>query len=663
MKHGKNKDINKINDKDRMILIEYIKDKNNIDILNNIFENKEYELLINFYDSINIEKKGNFIYSNNERSKTFSEYSINQIKEDEKRKEIKYSLKSNDPKYFSEGSLTNLDIKVNYDDIAGKVEPIFSQKFEYFILLNKQAGNNNSQFVSFGLMSCFNENIDKNNSAFDELFALDEKMLEKVTYKQYKELFKNFIRLKHCINDITFILKKIFKENSNIIKLEIKLIFNNETNKESNCAYKKISCEYVNSLENSLSKYQDSDILNKDLYNKNNICENSNFYKFLNDINKIYNFSNISNISEILKNKGSEFLSFQEIHSSIKVIGVHKKSANYIIELDNGFIISGGPEDIIFYENNNFKKKIKKMHNSIYPVINERRSIDILINSEEERMNYLTINKDRNIENFFKEINYEIKSKFCFNFNLNKNYLICNNEGIFVYNDILGKIVQINENLIKNGEIFFGGILINDYTIALTSNKSSIKGEDELCFYNNNSKKIINSIKGYSFTKSQNNLALINEKILLCACTKYIENQENGILLVKLENNGSLQKNFFGTNNFEVNCFCPIVAYNNKNIFFDETKRLKYTNYFLVGGYDKDRNEGLIKIYKINYNDNYDKLDIEYIRDFKIDQKGKNNFKGFKKPISCMIQSKKTKNIIITCLDGNVYLLDNLFIN
>ena len=206
-------------------------------------------------------------------------------------------------------------------------------------------------------------------------------------------------------------------------------------------------------------------------------------------------------------------------------------------------------------------------------------------------------------------------------------------------------------------------ILINDYTIALTSNKSSIKGEDELCFYNNNSKKIINSIKGYSFTKSQNNLALINEKILLCACTKYIENQENGILLVKLENNGSLQKNFFGTNNFEVNCFCPIVAYNNKNIFFDETKRLKYTNYFLVGGYDKDRNEGLIKIYKINYNDNYDKLDIEYIRDFKIDQKGKNNFKGFKKPISCMIQSKKTKNIIITCLDGNVYLLDNLFIN
>jgi hypothetical protein len=138
------------------------------------------------------------------------------------------------------------------------------------------------------------------------------------------------------------------------------LIFNNEANKEFNGNYKKISCEYVNSLENGIRKYQDSDILNKDLYNKNNICENSCFYEFLNHINNLYNFSNVSNISDILKNKESDFLSLQGSHSSIKVIGVHKKSANYVIELDNGFLISGGHEDIIFYENNNFKKKIKK---------------------------------------------------------------------------------------------------------------------------------------------------------------------------------------------------------------------------------------------------------------------------------------------------------------
>ena len=117
----------------------------------------------------------------------------------------------NDPKFFSEQSLTSLDVQENYDDIAEKVKPIFSQKFEYFILLNKQEGNNNSEFVSFGLMSGFNETIDKNNSAFDELSCLiDEKMQEKVAYEPYKELFKNFLRLKLCIEDITFILKKIF---------------------------------------------------------------------------------------------------------------------------------------------------------------------------------------------------------------------------------------------------------------------------------------------------------------------------------------------------------------------------------------------------------------------------------------------------------------------
>ena len=421
----KSNEINNINDKDRMLLIEYIKDKNNIDILNNIFENKEYELLINPYDSNNISKEGNFTYPNNESSTTFS---FNKLK--------RGSNSNDDPKNFSEDSLRNQDIKASddNDDIAGKVEAIFSEKIEYFILLNKQAGNNNSEIVSLNIMSGFNENIDKRNSDFDDLSnSIDEKMLEEEAYEPYKELFKNFIRLKHCIEDISLILNTIFKENSNIIKLEVKLIFNNEANKESNCNYKKISCEYVNSLENGIRKYQDSDILNKDLYNKNNICENSCFYEFLNHINNLYNFSNVSNISDILKNKESDFLSLQGSHSSIKVIGVHKKSANYVIELDNGFLISGGPEDIIFYENNNIKKTIKKTHNSIYPVINERKTIDILINSEGERMNYLTINKDGNIENFFKEINYEIKSKFCFNFNLNKNYLVCNNEGIFVY--------------------------------------------------------------------------------------------------------------------------------------------------------------------------------------------------------------------------------------
>ena len=46
--------------------------------------------------------------------------------------------------------------------------------------------------------------------------------------------------------------------------------------------------------------------------------------------------------------------------------------------------------------------------------------------------------------------------------------------------------------------------------------------------------------------------------ILLCACKKYLEKQNNGILLISLENNSQKSYNFYDTGKFEVYCFCPI---------------------------------------------------------------------------------------------------------
>ena len=40
-----------------------------------------------------------------------------------------------------------------------------------------------------------------------------------------------------------------------------------------------------------------------------------------------------------------------------------------------------------------------------------------------------------------------------------------------------------------------------------------------------------------------------------------------------------------------------------------------------------------------------------------IENKQKDKFNGFKGAISCMIQSSYTKNILISCYDGKVYLL------
>ena len=79
------------------------------------------------------------------------------------------------------------------------------------------------------------------------------------------------------------------------------------------------------------------------------------------------------------------------------------------------------------------------------------------------------------------------------------------------------------------------------------------------------------------------------------------------------------------------------------------------TEYFLVGGFEQNKKRGLIKLYKINYNNtNFDLTNIEYIQDIEI--KEDNKFKGFKGPLTCITQSKNYGNILITCLDGNVYL-------
>ena len=67
----------------------------------------------------------------------------------------------------------------------------------------------------------------------------------------------------------------------------------------------------------------------------------------------------------------------------------------------------------------------------------------------------------------------------------------------------------------------------------------------------------------------------------------------------------------------------------------------------------------MIKLYKINYEIDDKKLtqlskfSIEYIQDFKIFDE---NFEGFKGPISCITQSKKDGNLLITCWDGKIYL-------
>ena len=66
-------------------------------------------------------------------------------------------------------------------------------------------------------------------------------------------------------------------------------------------------------------------------------------------------------------------------------------------------------------------------------------------------------------------------------------------------------------------------------------------------------------------------------KVLLCACKKYIKDQKNGILLVnpQLGENKEIKNPFYDTGDYEVYCICPILNVVNNNKDYDVERLMK----------------------------------------------------------------------------------------
>ena len=227
-------------------------------------------------------------------------------------------------------------------------------------------------------------------------------------------------------------------------------------------------------------------------------------------------------------------------------------------------------------------------------------------------------------------------------------------------NDLLNKFFE-QESSQKYDRSYIGGFIINDNLAFFTSNKLlSNKKDWSLLIYDQKCNQYI--IKDeYSLLLSQNNTSLINIpkslkknnekiKLYLSACKKYSKGKKNGIILSKINlDTKRMNSDFYDSQNFEVYCFCPI-------IILSEDSNLKYieTEYFLAGGFALDRKKGLIKLYKIRSKENSDDYAIEFIQDLIPQKKGK--FKGFKRPIIYIAQSKLNGQIIVNCLDEIAYL-------
>ena len=609
--------------------------------------------------------------NNNEISNPFTRESYLQEKEKEKdRKEITQestnNLNNTDPNI-------NRNISFDNDIILKDIEQIL-KKSTFNININKKKEKNNNMIEKKEeLYEEFSNSEDKYVFFLDENIIIKEKDLlknnENIKFeKDDQNLIDSYNKLKDFIKVIKNKLKKEYE-----FELEIKLNFE-ESKEKSNGKYRNINCKYIiysvgiNKIEKN-NLYQDEDILNKE--------KQENFDKLLSQLN--FALSNI-NISTINKNTVSSnisetliyYLTSQiggkyEILDFVKKIGKHKEYGQFIIELSNGTFISSGKNSLYFYDKNNEKKKneLKIQNNYICELGNNNDEIKLAICSNNGIYDVLLKN-DVKIETVFNSEN-DKNYRFCLN--LKKTTIICTENGIFNIENLFGKILLENKYKI-NDKNYWGGIKINQNIVAFTSNEILPNGNDEIIIYNINSKNNIDIIKGCSFILSQDNLAIMsrkktNNKILLCACKKYKKSQKNGILLLKLkiDNIVKIFERFYDTGNFEVYCFCPIIIRekSNNNIILDKKDyKVEDTKYFFVGGLDRNKKKGLIKLYQVKYKKPFKYTKIEYIQNIKpkkciIDDS--KHFNGFKGPITCIKQSLKQETILVTCLDGSVFLL------
>ena len=322
-------------------------------------------------------------------------------------------------------------------------------------------------------------------------------------------------------------------------------------------------------------------------------------------------------------------------------------------------MISFGTENKIFIFNDsltiidkiNLNSWVYSLECNSFNNDNDNDTLSIIVCTKKEILT-IYFSKDNLINNHLS------LKRGSFNFLLkvqNNKYFIC--EEKFVSMEKEGFNILNTINFFKCFEGYYReGIKLNDNLVAFTSNKVVSRGEDKLIIYDYFKEIIVLEQIGYSFILSSKGLTIIenkNDKILLCACKKYIKGQKNGILLMNLNyifNNHykyTQYIKFIDTKDFEVHCFHQISIYK-ENYIFNREDFYENTNFFLVCGYDKSKRKGIIKLYKII---NYENLKVEEI-DVIV-------FEKFKGAISC-ITHLRDNIYILSCGDGFIY---SLFLN
>ena len=351
-----------------------------------------------------------------------------------------------------------------------------------------------------------------------------------------------------------------------------------------------------------------------------------------------------------------------------KRIGMHKNSCQMIKELSCGNFVSCGLDgQLILYDDKlNKVDSICITDDWIYSISESLGAENQILVCCPEYIYLVTIDNNKLI---LKQKKIMIKDTTNYlTFPVKKNEMIfLGDKSITKYIGTLKELDQEkkdSKNYIYeiNNMGFTCGLKISDNIVVAVSNKIMKNGEDSLKFIKITNGNEINQKQEYhSFNTSPNSLILIEHKfknnnkkdknvnesikLLLCGCTKYLREQKNGILIVA-PNQKKIKNNFYETGDFEVFCFCLL----QKNNTMSDENNKKDNDYFLVGGYDSINNQGLIKLYKIIYDNNHiENVKIEFMQNV-------SNLSMFKFPINCIIQSSKNGEIIVSSWDGTVNL-------
>ena len=268
--------------------------------------------------------------------------------------------------------------------------------------------------------------------------------------------------------------------------------------------------------------------------------------------------------------------------------------------------------------------------------------------------------------------------------------------------------LDLNNFYIDRDNSFRSVFKLSETRIAFTSNAIIPDGKNKLIIYNfnksNDKDKIIDNSKkrggieypkkieeeteneNYSFIASNNGMASYNENILLCACKKYTKKDKNGILLLIIKEDKNKDKNevdnknnndknnelkvekiFYHTEDFEVYCFCNIIEKKTDGIQDDvnvRTEPFVKTDFFFVGGFDKNLREGKIKLFKYEKSYKNEIIGIKFLQDVEIEEKKETEngikpkkFEGFGGAINSIVQHYCKLNIIVSCYDGKIYQL------